>query len=132
MKDFAEAGINRYRVRTGPMGSDDTHGNQGMFVYPIRPKVSAVIIADEGLSTGWEHVSVHVRQMNKRGRLIERTPTWDEMCAIKDLFWDAEDTVVQYHPPKSEYVNNHSHVLHLWRSETVEIPRPPAELVGMV
>ena len=43
------------------------------------------------------------------------TPRWETMCVIKDLFWDDEDEVIQYHPKKSEYVNMHKNVLHLWR-----------------
>ena len=53
------------------------------------------------------------------------------MCEIKDLFWDAEDCVIQYHPPKSDYVNNHSHVLHMWRPTEGEIQRPPSIMVGI-
>ena len=33
----------------------------------------------------------------------------------KALFWDEDDCVIQYHPPRSEYVNNHQNCLHLWR-----------------
>jgi len=56
-------------------------------------------------------------------------PNWREMCFIKDLFWDEEDVVIQYHPKKSEYVNLHNNYLHLWRPIGVEIPTPK-ELVG--
>ena len=70
---------------------------------------------------GWEHVSVS---------LSHRTPNWREMCFIKDLFWDEEDVVIQYHPKKSEYVNLHNNYLHLWRPIGVELPTPPKELVG--
>jgi hypothetical protein len=70
---------------------------------------------------GWEYVSVSLRN---------RTPNWREMGFIKDLFWDLEDVVIQYHPPKREYVNNHEHCLHLWRPVGVEIPTPPKILVG--
>ena len=55
---------------------------------------------------GWEHVSI----MKKCRKL----PTWDEMCQIKDMFWDEEEEVVQIHPKKSEYVNI-AEALHLWR-----------------
>lgn len=37
---------------------------------------------------GWEHVSICPK---------DRTPTWDEMCKIKDMFWRKNETVVQYH-----------------------------------
>jgi hypothetical protein len=34
-------------------------------------------------------------------------PEMEDMCWIKGMFWDAEEVVVQFHPPASEYVNNH-------------------------
>jgi len=51
----------------------------------------------------WEHLSVTVR---RDGKQAERTPTWAEMCWLKDLFWDKTDCVMQLHPPEAEYVNN--------------------------
>jgi hypothetical protein len=81
-------------------------------------------IASDG--HGWEHVSVHVKENG-----FSETPTWDEMCEIKALFWDDEDCVIQYHPPKSDYVNNHPNVLHMWRPVGVEIQRPPSIMVGI-
>ena len=75
---------------------------------------------DEHL-TGWEHVSVSYS---------DRRPTWREMALIKSIFWDADDCVVQFHPPESDYVNNHSFCLHLWRPTGVALPRPPSWMVG--
>lgn len=49
----------------------------------------------------------------------------------KDIFWGPEETVIQYHPPKSEYVNNHPSVLHLWRPTGVDLPLPPSILTGI-
>lgn len=69
--------------------------------------------------TDWEHVSVS---------LPDRCPTWEEMCFIKSLFWNEEDCVVQYHPPKSDYVNVSNNCLHLWKFKG-EMPRPPKEFV---
>lgn len=71
---------------------------------------------------GWEHVSVSPKNQ-------KRCPTWEEMCAIKDLFFDPEETVVQYHPAHSRYVNNHPYCLHLWRPVGAELPEPPCEFV---
>lgn len=79
-----------------------------------------MIIASDG--RGWEHVSASISN---------RCPTWDEMTKIKQLFWDDEDCVIQYHPPKSDYVNNHPYCLHLWRPIDKEIIRPPKSLVGV-
>lgn len=84
--------------------------------------------ADAPEARGWEHVSVHARRAN--GQM--RTPNWREMSFVKDLCWDGEDVVMQLHPKKSEYVNNHPHVLHLWRPTHVEIPTPPSLLVGVL
>ena len=54
------------------------------------------------------------------------------MCHVKDLFWQDEEVVIQYHPRKSEYVNNHPFVLHLWKPIYQGIiPTPPALLVGI-
>lgn len=71
----------------------------------------------------WEHVSVTVR--NKRGVQLQRCPTWEQMSRVKAAFWDATDTVVQFHPPESEYVNTHPYCLHLWRKVDAPMPTPP-------
>lgn len=87
------------------------------------------IIASTGM--GWEHVSITLRERGNKGAFIKRCPVWAEMCYVKDLFWDDEETVVQYHPPKSEHVNNHPFCLHLWRPIEVEMPLPHKLMVGV-
>ena len=109
---------NEYRLRVGEYGSDDSIGNYGAFLIPYE-SFTMRVLASEGL--GWEHVSVS---------LNNRCPNWKEMCFIKDLFWDEEDVVIQYHPKKSEYVNLYPNCLHLWRPVNQQIPTPPKELVG--
>ena len=106
------------RITSGPMRSSSHDGNNGAFMLGVgNRKVS--VIASDGM--GWEHVSVS---------LPDRAPTWGEMCAIKAMFWDAEDVVMQLHPSESEYVNIHTHCLHLWRPIGQEIPTPPLFMVG--
>jgi len=61
---------------------------------------------------------------------VDRCPTWEEMCLVKDLFWDDTDCVIQYHPSRSDYVNNHPYCLHLWRPIGIELPRPDSIFVG--
>lgn len=61
----------------------------------------------EGLEA-WEHVSVSVYPKAKF------LPTWEHMCEVKDMFWRPDETVVQFHPPESEYVNVYD-CLHLWK-----------------
>lgn len=111
---------NKFRVRTGRIGSGDSIGNAGAFEINLEHSQTVFVIASDAM--GWEHVSVSRK---------DRCPTWDEMCQIKDLFWDDEDCVVQYHPPRSEYVNMHPHCLHLWRSTDTEITFPPSIFVGL-
>jgi len=103
----------KYRVKTSYYGSDESYGNNGAFqIKKLR------IIASDG--EGWEHVSVSLKM---------RTPNWREMCFIKNLFWDNEDCVIQYHPPQKVYINTHSNVLHLWRPTERNIQTPPMILV---
>lgn len=99
----------------------------GAFLLP--PKIGnrqVFVIASSGVESGWEHVSVSVRQGGK-----PLLPTWPEMAYVKALFWSEEDTVIEYHPRRSEYVNMVSCVLHLWRPVGIEIPLPPSIFVGL-
>ena len=105
----------------------------GMFVVPTGSRSLRVIACDGAAdpecppeSYGWEHVSVSVAE--RGGVTRSNLPTWYEMEEIKQLFWEPEDCVVQFHPPKSEYVNKHP-VLHLWRWTNGSFPRPPKVLV---
>jgi len=103
---------------------------KGRMAFPRSPKGSMygyfhVAGAGETLaviSSGpdeWEHVSVST---------TSRIPTWGEMKKVKELFWDDEECVIQYHPPRSEYVDIHPYVLHLWKPP-FEVARPPRELI---
>lgn len=109
-----------FRVKNGPLGSGPDAGNNGLFIVKAGLGVEFLVIASDGM--GWEHVSVS---------RPDRTPTWGEMCLIKDMFWGEQDLVVQYHPPKQSYVNNHPYCLHLWRPVGVSFPAPPSILVGI-
>lgn len=119
---------NKYRERNHPiLGSDDSYGNAGLFIVPhhrINNYEYRVIASNGG---GWEHASIQVAEKEKK---THRCPTWEEMCYIKEMFWEDEDCVVQYHPKKSEYVNCHPFVLHLWRPTNQELPQPPKKMVG--
>lgn len=73
---------------------------------------------------GWEHVSIDAKT---------RMPTWQEMCDFKDMFFYDEETVVQYHPKKSQYVNIAPYCLHLWKpieKYTGPLPYPNPKLVS--
>ncbi len=100
-------------------GSDKSYGPNGHFIVSHN-KVALAIISSNG--GGWEHVSIHV--IGKK-----RVPTWEEMCWVKDLFWDVEETVVQFHPAQSNYVNLHPYVLHLWKRVGESFSLPPMSFV---
>lgn len=106
----------KFRVTTGPLATSPSNGNNGLFVVTLKHGQKVKVIASDGL--GWEHVSVSRK---------DRTPTWDEMCQVKALFWEESDCVIQYHPAKKDYINIHNHCLHLWRTEG--IPTPPTFMV---
>lgn len=109
--------LDQYRVELfkGVLGDE----YNGAFKIPIDNKIFNVI-ASNGLD--WEHVSVSI--MN-----VQRNPTWLEMCKIKEMFFEDEEVVIQYHPKKSEYVNLHEYTLHLWRPTAKDIPTPPIIMV---
>lgn len=114
--------LNKYRVRTGKFGSDDSYGFNGFFCLMLNGTRVKVIASD---GEGWQHVSVSLHDHPNT------CPKWDIMCMVKDLFWEDEDCVVQFHPPKSEYVNHHPGCLHLWRcTDGREQPIPPSIFVG--
>ena len=96
-------------------------GGAGVFVNG-KQKGMTVIWSYAG---GWEHVSING---------VNRMPTWDEMCELKDMFFNEDECCVQYHPPKSEYVNNMPYCLHIWKpSEKYSgvLPIPPSYMVGI-
>lgn len=110
------------------LGSDSSCGNNGFFVIP-HPRIDKYFIhcmVSDGM--GFEHVSVTIQSKKRK---VERCPTWEEMCIVKNTFWSEDETVIQYHPPKSEYVSTHPYCLHLWKPIGIEIPLPNKLMVGV-
>lgn len=71
---------------------------------------------------GFEHLSVST---------TVKTPTWEQMCKMKDIFWNEDEVCMQLHPAKENYVNNMPYCLHIWRPINKEIPTPPNLMVGI-
>lgn len=124
--EIAEMGVNmknlhtldKYRLADQETRIAGQRGDSGCgcFKVFVGGRSFFVVASDGG---GWDHVSVS--PCNQK-----RCPTWEEMCAIKDMFFEPEECAVQYHPPKSEYVNNHPFCLHLWRpNKGADITIPP-------
>lgn len=92
----------------------------GMFVLNgVKFKRALKVIASSG--GGWDHVSVS---------LPDRCPTWEEMEAVKRLFFREDETAMQLHVPATDHISFHPYCLHLWRPHDAAIPRPPAFMVG--
>ena len=117
MKDRVPENIEKYRVNNGELASKPSDGFNGCFLIPYCDHHLAVIVSDQ---LGWDHVSVSHKY---------RIPLWVEMCFIKRLFFKPEETVIQYHPPESKYINDHDRVLHLWRKQGQAIELPPDFMV---
>ena len=71
---------------------------------------------------GFEHLSVSTPT---------RTPTWEEMCIMKDIFWKDDEECMQVHPKKENYIDNMKYCLHIWRPINQKIPMPPNIMVGL-
>lgn len=102
---------------------DNTAIPTGAFKIKNNNKEELFVIVSFG--DGWDHISIS--KETKGGKF--KIPTWNDMCFIKDLFFEPEEAVVQYHPRQSEYVNFHPGVLHLWRKQDDSIPTPPIAMV---
>ena len=96
-------------------------GFDGMMFAKRKEQISVIC----SWAAGWEHVSIN---------RWDRDSTWKEMCELKEIFWKDDEAVMQIHPPKSEYVDNLEHCLHLWRpieQYCGKIPLPDSLLVGI-
>lgn len=106
----------------------------GFFVIPMSKtligteRIALCIVSSGVEQVPWEHVSARISE-GRGNSWHERTPTWEEMCVLKDLFWKDDEVVIQLHPAKENYVNLHPNVLHLWRPWNAEIPLPPLAAV---
>lgn len=123
MRQIPNLQIEPYRRRHPTLGNSSPGENWGYFEIGRAAGRLRILASDgtEDYERGWEHVSVS---------LEDRKPMWDEMALVKRLFWHEEETVVQFHPAESQYVNCHPFVLHLWRRRGVEVELPPTYLIA--
>lgn len=113
MKQAPWTDIEKYRV------AGERNHPSGAFLITGPNNMDLRIIASSDM--GWEHVSVS---------LVGRTPNWKEMCFVKNLFWEEDELVIQYHPTKENYINHHPNCLHMWKPKEGTIPTPPRWMIG--
>jgi len=70
----------------------------------------------------WDHVSISCLKET-------HTPSWHEMCKLKEMFFCPDEMVVQYHPAEQDYVDFQSNCLHLWKPRKETLPKPPTRFV---
>jgi hypothetical protein len=109
----------RHRIVNGKLASKDIDGWNGDFLVPLEGGIWHVRISD---GWGWRHLSVTSAQTRD-------LPSWQVMCRLKEMFFSDDSWVVQFHPPKSENINDHPYCLHLWESLETPVPTPPVILV---
>jgi len=95
-------------------------GVDGFAAFLIKPYKQGQVSIIASWSGGWEHVSVSMKN---------RCPAWEEMCMVKDIFWEKNECVVQFHPPENDYVNLHPFCLHLWKKVDGNFDMPPKEYI---
>lgn len=115
MKDLSY--LDKYRVSLNGHIGDETCG-----MFEIKLKCSSLtfrVIASS--ECGWHHVSVSTSN---------RCPKWNEMCEIKDMFFERDEMVIQYHMPENDNINLHQYCLHMWKPTEEKVPVPPSWMVG--
>jgi len=126
-KDWSH--LEEYRVIIGPMKSLPGR-HEGAFRIRRKSFILSVIAFDSVMIDKndkedwekWDHVSVS---------LETRCPNWEEMNAVKMMFWEDWEIAVQFHPKLADYVNKHPYCLHLWSHPTIaELGTPPKWMVG--
>lgn len=109
--------LNPMRIRHpfAPHHAGDDHN--GAFLLRRNGQELIVIASNAG---GWDHISVS---------LADRCPTWEEMKAVKQLFFNDDEWAVEFHPPANRNISVHDYCLHLWRPHDQQLPTPPPILV---
>ena len=74
----------------------------------------------------WEHISVSIISS-------DRVPKWSEMCQVKEMFFEDDEYVTQFHPAKRDYVSLGliPNILHMWRNRLHPL-RVPDSLDGNI
>lgn len=109
--------FDRYRKRL----YDGSYGDNKVGFFWI-PKAKGYYQVYATTGGGWDHVSFCL--LTENGKFEKRIPKWNDVCKIKEMFFDSIEDVVEIHPKAEDYVNEHPYVLHLWKPTVKEMPIP--------
>lgn len=123
MKELSE--FEKYAIDIGLGPAISLHS--GSFLYPMENDKNAFIISTKD-RRGWNHVSIHLQ--NDLGECITKVPSHEDMQVIRNLFFNSEDLVQEFHPEKKDYINNHSYTLHLWESTEEKVEKPNSNILS--
>ncbi len=115
--------LERYRQARHEIAFAGSIGDEhnGFYAIPIKGVRFRVLASNGG---GFEHVSVSPW-------FKKRTPSWEEMSAVRDLFFEPHEVCYELHVARADHVSFHDYTLHLWRcTDCREVPLPPAIMVG--
>lgn len=75
--------------------------------YRTDDGLTVIVSRDQTPHGSLLHVSISRR---------DRYPTWGEIKAIREAFYDADVDVMMVMPKKADYVNLHKNCFHLWQT----------------
>jgi hypothetical protein len=107
----------RWRIKNGKFGSDESAGWNGFFLVPMEGDMWLVRIADD---LGFRHLSISHAQRHL-------LPSWTILRRMKDAFFGDEVWVAQYLTPRG--VKDEPWMLHLWEPIEEKLPTPHEVLV---
>ena len=111
--------VENFRRDHPTLGRSESGKNWGYFERGSLRIISSG--SNHAASEGWEHVSVSC---------FNRCPNWGEMCQVKEMFWQDDETVAQFHPAKNDYIKAHRYCLHLWRKPDFPYELPPRKFLA--
>ena len=111
------AGRLRYRSGSGPIGA--ALQAVGAAATMEHMDVVGTYVSDSGLQV------IASYDRTQHGELLhvsisrrDRYPTWGEIKAVREAFFEADEDVMMLLPKRAHYVNVHPNCFHLWQTPT--------------
>jgi len=124
------AHIETARIIDGPLASKEGE-RTGAFVMgcKIPEGVSMVhMLTDSGATSGWERVTITEFVKKEGGKPEPVLPNIQTITAIKDMFWDKNESVVLYFHESLPDANQ-TPAVHLWKSKRQNYILPIMEVI---